>query len=215
MHKFRPIAAALVIGITSLSVVGIADAAPAKKTSKARCHAVVNGKKTWSVEFCPKPAKSGVNGKDGINGANGANGKDGSNGVGVIGKNGANGNDGTNGSNGLNGVSGYEVRTFDYFKGDDYPGVGGGGVATVACSSENKVALSGGFWVRDRADAKKDANSIPSLTNGTGILASFPGRMDWSTNRPKANRNDGWIIRFNSNTASADVTLYAVCVNAA
>jgi hypothetical protein len=226
-----------IIGLTAIAVLAAPAAASAStghttksKAKVVRCHGIVNGKKSWSSKFCPVNGKSGklgvkgkdgtngVNGKDGFNGANGGNGatglsgKDGTNGK--QGDQGIQGNVGPAGANGRDGVSGYEVRTADYFRDESYPGVGPGGVATVACSSENKVAISGGFWVRDGADTKMDA-PLPSLTNGTGIVASFPGRMDWSTNRPKVNRNDGWIIRFNSNTVNADVTLYAICINAA
>ena len=58
---------------------------------------------------------------------------------------------GAQGPQGLAGVSGYEVRTWRYSKDDansdmgpGYPGVGGGAIATVACSP-GKVALGGGY----------------------------------------------------------------------
>jgi len=43
---------------------------------------------------------------------------------------------------------------------------------------------------------------------------SFPGRMDWSTNTPKANRLDGWVVQFASQTGSAPekVKVWALCV---
>ena len=44
---------------------------------------------------------------------------------------------------------------------------------------------------------------MAALHNGSGIVASFPGRMDWSTNTPKPNRNDGWVT---ASTTSPPVT---------
>ncbi len=146
-----------------------------------------------------KKVSNGVNGTNGTNGSNGAQG--------VNGDTGARGPQGIAGRNGLNGVSGYEVATYNY------DNVGPGGVATVACSSQDKVAVSGGFYVRNPQSDNMGTN-MPALSNGAGIVASFPGRMDWNTNTPKPNRNDGWIIRFNDKPAGV-VTLYAVCINAA
>ena len=142
---------------------------------------------------------------------------------GDTGATGPQGPQGAQGAAGRDGVSGYEVVTYDYIHGighrdgkpgmdPGYAGVGPGGVATVACSSQSKVAVSGGWFMRDGASEKMDAD-VPGLHNGAGVVASFPGRMNWETNEPKPNRVDGWIVRFNSNPAT-DVTLYAVCVDA-
>ncbi|WP_281280958.1 hypothetical protein [Nocardioides guangzhouensis] len=40
--------------------------------------------------------------------------------------------------------------------------------------------------------------------------------MDWSTNKPKADRHDGWIVRLNSTSdaPSTDVTVWTICVDA-
>ena len=38
--------------------------------------------------------------------------------------------------------------------------------------------------------------------------------MDWTTNTVKPNDNSGWIVQVNSKVASADMTMYAICVNA-
>lgn len=144
------------------------------------------------------------------NGANGAPGKDGQNGA-----------DGKDSKPGADGVSGYEVRTYDYIRGGarpghdgvdaSYGGAGNSSIATVACSP-GKVAVGGGYWIRN--GQSEVVNDAPA--NGQGATASFPGRMDWTTNQPKPNRNDGWIVYFNGNGPSPmDVTLYAICVNAA
>jgi hypothetical protein len=152
-------------------------------------------------------AKTGTASQNGARGANGQNGQ--------------NGADGKDGKPGADGVSGYEVRTFDYIRGgarpghpgvdSTYGGAGNSSIATVACSP-GKVAVGGGYWIRN--GQSEVVNAAPAA--GQGATASFPGRMDWSTNTPLPNRNDGWIVYFNGNgPASMDVTLYAICVNAA
>ncbi len=35
-----------------------------------------------------------------------------------------------------------------------------------------------------------------ALSNGSGVVASFPGRMNWDTNSPRPGVNTGWIVRF-------------------
>ena len=144
-------------------------------------------------------------GAKGTNGAQGANGKDGQNGA-----------DGKDGKPGADGVSGYEVRTYDYIAGgarpghkgvdSTYTGAGNSSIATVACSP-GKVAVGGGYWIRN--GQSEVVNAAPAA--GQGATASFPGRMDWNTNTPLPNRNDGWIVYFNGNgPPSFDVTLYAI-----
>src|SRR4029453_2169309 len=103
-----------------------------------------------------------------------------------------------------------EVHTWRYSKDDansdmgpGYIGVGGGAIATVACSP-GKVAIGGGYRF----------TSAEALSNGSGVVASFPGRMDWSTNTVKPNDNSGWIVQVNDKVQAADMTLYVVCVNA-
>src|SRR5262252_5373993 len=83
-----------------------------------------------------------------LRGQNGAKGE-----AGPAGPQGPKGDTGATGAQGPKGVSGYEVRTWRYSKDDansdmgpGYPGVGGGAIATVACSSHDKVALGGGYW---------------------------------------------------------------------
>ena len=85
-----------------------------------------------------------------------------------------------------------------------------GAIATVACSP-GKVALGGGYRFKSQ-----DANgfSAQALHDGSGVVASFPGRMDWNTNTVKANDNSGWIVQVNDKVNAADMTLYVICVNA-
>jgi hypothetical protein len=128
------------------------------------------------------------------------------------------GDPGTPGAQGPKGVSGYEVRTWRYSKdehnsdmGADYPGVGGGAIATVACSP-GKVAIGGGYRFTSEHD---NGFNSQALSDGSGVIASFPGRMNWATNEVKPGDNSGWIVQVNDKVNAADMTLYVVCVNAA
>jgi Collagen triple helix repeat (20 copies) len=172
--------------------------------------------------------RAGTPGTNGVNGVTGAKGDKGETGAaGALGQDGA---IGAQGPQGQDGVSGYEVRTYDYIKGGarpnhdgvdaSYGGAGNSSIATVACSSPDKVAVSGGYFIRNGTDESKNgtdaggAFTSPALGQSAGVTASFPGRMDWAKNMPKPNRNDGWIVQFNGNGPTLDVTLYVVCVNA-
>lgn len=45
------------------------------------------------------------------------------------------------------------------------------------------------------------------------VSDSFPGRMDWTTNTPKPNRLDGWVVRWDDAAKSTQkVNVWAVCV---
>jgi hypothetical protein len=136
---------------------------------------------------------------------------------GDAGANGPQGPKGDPGSQGQNGVSGYEVRTWRYSKDDansdmgpGYVGVGGGAIATVACSPD-KVAIGGGYRFTSEGDSGFNSQA---LTDGSGVIASFPGRMDWNTNTVKPDDNSGWIVQVNKKVNAADMTLYVICVNA-
>ena len=137
--------------------------------------------------------------------------------LGAAGPQGAKGDNGAQGPKGPAGTSGYEVRTWRYNKdsnnsdaGTGYPGVGSGAIATVACSP-GKVALSGGYRFTSEGDNGFNSQAV---SDGSGVVASFPGRMDWSTNTVKPNDNSGWIVQVNNKVDAADMTLYVVCVNA-
>jgi hypothetical protein len=92
-------------------------------------------------------------------------------------------------------------------------GANGGAIATVSCAdSESKsqkyVAISGGVQI---LDADGDSNSADD--SNVAVADSFPGRMDWSTDSPKADRLDGWIVRFGDNAkTAAQVNVWAVCM---
>ena len=154
------------------------------------------------VKHIKIPAGAGATGSAGANGPVGPAGAVGA--TGAAGTNGRNGEvgpigpTGPAGAPGANGVSGYEVHTYRYSKVDDssdagpgYPGVGGGAIATVACSP-GKVALGGGYWFTSPDNGGFNAQA---LTNGSGVTASFPGRMDWDTNTVKPNDNSASIHR--------------------
>ena len=137
--------------------------------------------------------------------------------LGPAGPQGPKGNAGPQGPKGSNGVSGYEVRTWRYSKDDDnsdmgpgYVGVGSGAIATVACS-DGKVAIGGGYRFTSEHD---NGFNSQALRDGSGVIASFPGRMNWDTNEVKPNDNTGWIVQVNDKVNAADMTLYVVCVNA-
>jgi len=130
---------------------------------------------------------------------------------------GAQGNGGPQGPKGSDGVSGYEVRTWRYSKDDansdagpGYVGVGSGAIATVACS-DGKVALGGGYRFTSEHD---NGFNSQALRDGSGVIASFPGRMDWNTNTIKPNNNTGWIVQVNDKVNLADMTMYVICANA-
>lgn len=137
--------------------------------------------------------------------------------LGPAGPQGPKGNAGPQGPKGSNGVSGYEVRTWRYSKDDDnsdmgpgYVGVGSGAIATVACS-DGKVAIGGGYRFTSEHD---NGFNSQALRDGSGVIASFPGRMDWNTNTVKPNNNTGWIVQVNDKVNLADMTMYVICVKA-
>jgi hypothetical protein len=71
--------------------------------------------------------------------------------------------------------------------GPNYVGVGGGAIATVACSP-GKVAIGGGYRFTSAGDSGFNSQA---LSNGSGVVASFPGRMDWDTNPVESSRRFG------------------------
>jgi hypothetical protein len=156
-------------------------------------------------------ARKALQGQQGPKGDTGVTGP-----VGAVGATGAAGAQGPQGPQGQPGLSGYEVRTWRYSKDDGnsdmgpgYVGVGSGAIATVACSA-GKAALGGGYWFTSPGDSGFHSQAI---SNGSGVVASFPGRMDWSTNTVKPNDNSGWIVQVNNEVDAADMTLYVICAN--
>jgi len=92
-------------------------------------------------------------------------------------------------------------------------GAGGTAVATVACADTEKksmkyIAVAGGVQV-----INADGDDTFANDNAVAVADSFPGRMDWSNNTPKADRLDGWIVRWGDDSKSAaKVNVWAVCM---
>jgi len=206
MLKGRRFTPALIVAMIALAVAlsGTAVAGTAKLITGSQ---IANG--TIKLEDISAGAKTALKGKSGATGAKGD--------AGAMGATGAKGDKGEKGEKGDTGVSGYEVRTWRYStddantdSGPGYVGVGSGAIATVACST-GKVAIGGGYRFKSQGD---NGFSPQALHDGSGVVASFPGRMDWNTNTVKPNDNSGWIVQVNDKVNAADMTLYVVCVNA-
>ena len=168
---------------------------------------LANLSKTTRVALAGKTVKTGpvATGAQGPKGATGSQGPQGP--AGPAGAAGAPGNPG---------ISGYEVDTWRYSKDDansdmgpGYVGVGGGAIATVACTA-GKVALGGGYWFTSEHD---NGFNSQALSDGSGVIASFPGRMDWSTNTVRPGDESGWIVQVNDKVNLADMTLYVICAD--
>ncbi len=145
--------------------------------------------------------------------------------TGATGAKGAPGADGQDGQDGADGAAGLEYRTYDYIIGGaraghdgeaaPYTGAGDGSIATVACSSPTKVAIAGGVQFSGLHGDSMVTDGQETINDNWTVADSFPGRMDWETFKPKANRMDGWIIRLNStsNAPATSVTAWAVCID--
>jgi hypothetical protein len=160
---------------------------------------------TVSLSDLSKGARKALHGSKGAQGISGPGGPQG-----------PKGDAGPQGPKGADGVSGYVVRTWRYSKDDansdagpGYVGVGSGAIATVACSP-GKVALGGGYWFTSQHD---NGFNAPAISDGSGVVASFPGRMNWDTNTVKPNDHSGWIVQVNNKVNAADMTLYVICAN--
>ena len=92
-------------------------------------------------------------------------------------------------------------------------GANGTAIGTVACAdketkSQQYVAIAGGMQILN-ADGDLDYTN----DHAVAVADSFPGRMDWNTNSPKANRLDGWVIRWgNAAESAAQVNVWAICM---
>lgn len=118
---------------------------------------------------------------------------------------GAKGDKGEKGDTGASGLEGARYAVAYYDVGDTNPGA----IATVACdandaTSQEYVAISGGVQTLGLKDN--------GITRNTPVSNSFPGRMDWSTNTPKSNRLDGWIVQFGGGTDPKHTKVWALCV---
>jgi Collagen triple helix repeat (20 copies) len=185
---------------------------PDHASSKVVTHKPCKNKHGKKCKFIKsKKARDGKNGVNGANGANGVNGRDGSNGV--SGKDGARGPQGIQGMPGLNGKDGKDGVLGGFYSVQHYADANSGAIATVACdpsdsdNSQKYVAIAGGVQVVQSG----------SWTRNTPVSSSFPGRMDWSNNTPKAGRLDGWIVQFGGNAGGTqtvdpmEVNIWAFC----
>jgi len=160
--------------------------------------ALSNGVKGYINEHAGKDGLNGLNGARGPVGPQGATGATGA--TGPQGPAGPAGKDGTNGTNGRDGLAGAVYRVEVYKN-------GGGGSATVACAdddatSQQYTAIAGGV---------QGSTVGTQSASGFAVSSSFPGRMDWSTNTPKPNRLDGWIILGNG-VHTSTLKVWALCV---
>jgi hypothetical protein len=195
--------AAITIGL-ALSPVG-AQAAKAIDGSRLISGSVGMGKLSDGVQDKINNAQ-GKDGKDGKDGADGETGPAGP--AGADGKDGAQGPAGpagTPGSNGAQGHAGRDGLDDAIYRVLTYTN-GGGGSATVACDddpaiSQTYTAIAGG--VQGGTAATQD--------DGFAVNSSFPGRMNWGTGEPLANRLDGWIVLGNGQWTET-LTVWALCV---
>jgi hypothetical protein len=111
-------------------------------------------------------------------------------------KDGVAGPKGDKGEAGTNGLVEAYYATAKYNAGDTNQGA----IATVACSKQTDVAISGGVQM------------IGVGGHNSAVGSSFPGRMNWDTNTPREGRLDGWIVQFDAAVAPEKVTLWALCV---
>jgi len=112
------------------------------------------------------------------------------------------GKTGPKGDAGKDGISGLYYQTAAYGTASEIdPGVGvnEGAIATVACTSPTDVAISGGV------------QTLGLGGKSAAVASSFPGRMDWSNNTPKADRLDGWIVQFDARVAPEKATIWVLC----
>ena len=214
MLKGRRFTPALIVAMIALAV-ALSGTAIAGTTKLITGSQIKNG--TIKLADINSSAKMALKGQAGAVGAQGPQGAQGSQGpAGPQGAPGAKGDTGATGTPGRNGLSGLVTRHYDYIKAGDYPGAGSGGIATVACDddaaiSQTKIAIGGGVQF---LNVGRNAGTIENPYVGeTHITDSFPGRMDWDTNTPKANRLDGWIVRLNA-TPSVDMRVWVTCVDA-
>lgn len=102
----------------------------------------------------------------------------------------------------------YSVQTYNET-------IGVGAIATAACdpnsdsNSQNYVAISGGVQDTD------SGTDMTTNDNQVAVAASFPGRMDWNTDKPKPFRTDGWIVQFaHVGAQDNNLVVWALCVPA-
>lgn len=130
---------------------------------------------------------------------------------GATGAQGPAGATGPQGPGGSQGATGFEGA---FFSREAYTGpVGVGSIATAACdptdtaNSQKYVAISGGVQDTD------DNSDMTTNNDQVEVAASFPGRLDWSTNTPLPKRLDGWIVQFgHAGGQDTNLVVWALCV---
>jgi hypothetical protein len=117
---------------------------------------------------------------------------------------GARGPQGPKGPQGASGLTGAYYSVAFYDVGD----TNAGAIASVACKAQTDVAISGGVQTLGIGD------SAAALARNTPVSNSFPGRMDYSTNTPKPDRLDGWIVQFGgtNDRPPLKTKIWALCV---
>lgn len=180
-----------------LTILGVALVALALSVGGATAGSLITGKDIKDGSIQKRDLGAGV--QKGLQSTQGPRGNQGV--QGPKGDVGAQGPAGAKGDQGVSGLTGAVYRVADYGT--------GGGRATVACAdteaeSKQYTAIAGG--------AQSD-DSTGATTATQPITSSFPGRMDWSTNQPKPDRLDGWIVNFGAGGQPVDVLrVWALCV---
>lgn len=215
MKKYLIAFVAIIVSFVFISVAQAQPIDPVAKnsiTSKQVKNGTIQKRdlRNGLINFIKAQGKAGdddnvtVNAPKGDTGAQGVAGAQGP--AGPVGPVGPQGKSGVNGQDGDNGMLGAYYAVANYNGGD----TNAGAVATVACSNESDVAISGGVQTLSLDDTPLD--------NNTPVSSSFPGRMDWSTNAPRPDRLDGWIVQFGGNAgpvsdvAPLRVKVYALCL---
>jgi len=159
--------------------------------------------------------KAGARGPAGVNGAPGAAGQKGDTGPqGLQGPKGDTGSQGPQGDQGPQGPAGPSGFAGAFYSVQQYnETVGVGAIATAACdpnsdaNSQNYVAVSGGVQDTD------PGTDMTANDAQVAVAASFPGRMDWNTFKPKPFRTDGWIVQFaHVGQQDDNLAVWALCV---
>ncbi len=191
---------------------------PAGSEKFVQAKATSSGGATGATGAQGAAGAQGATGAPGDVGATGARGAAGAQGVtGTPGAEGTTGAPGAQGASGLQGPKGEkgDAAFLGAFYAAAFYNVGdtnAGAIATVACdpNSQNFTAIAGGVQVLGLGAGAESRN--------TPVSSSFPGRMDWTTNGPKADRLDGWIVQFGGNAGAVSdkapekVKVWALCI---
>jgi Collagen triple helix repeat (20 copies) len=203
-------AVGLLVGVPTAGAAGV-DLITGKDVKDGSIHMKDLTKGTQMALKQVKISKQGTPGRMGPQGPAGHAGPKGE--TGAPGKDstvaGPQGEKGEKGEKGLSGLEGAFYAVAKYNAGN----TNAGAIATVACDSDTTktdyTAIAGGV---------QTVGTNATNAYNTPVASSFPGRMDWSTNKPRDNRLDGWIVQFGGNAgATSDknpekVNVWALCV---